>query len=53
MGRFYDNYWRRGLEKLEALHEAKIHMLEENRAAYRGDARPSTWGAFVLSGDWR
>ncbi|MFQ5748590.1 MAG: CHAT domain-containing protein, partial [Planctomycetota bacterium] len=53
MTRFYDNYWREGMEKLEALYEARLHMLAQNRAEYQGDARPSTWGAFVLSGDWR
>ena len=49
MTRFYDDYWRRGMEKLEA----RLWMLRRNRAEYGGDARPETWGAFVLSGDWR
>jgi len=53
MQRFYRNYWLKGLEKLEALHQAKLWMLRRNRAEFRDDARPSTWGAFVLSGDWR
>jgi len=53
MRHFYDNYWQKGMEKLEALHEARLRMLNQNRADYQGDARPSTWGAFVLSGDWR
>jgi len=53
MRRFYENYWRKGMEKLEALHEARLWLLRRNRAEYQGDARPSTWGAFVLSGDWR
>jgi len=53
MRHFYENYWRKGMEKLEALHAARLRMLQQNRADYGGDARPSTWGAFVLSGDWR
>ncbi|HEX9793116.1 MAG TPA: tetratricopeptide repeat protein, partial [Planctomycetota bacterium] len=50
---FYENYLVKGLEKNEALHLAKLRMLRQNRADYQGDARPSTWGAFVLSGDWQ
>jgi len=53
MRHFYENYWQKGMEKLEALHAAKLQMLRQNRADYQGDARPATWGAFVLSGDWR
>jgi len=53
MRHFYENYWQKGMEKLEALHEARLRVLNQNRADYQGDARPSTWGAFVLSGDWR
>ncbi len=53
MRHFYENYWQKGMEKLEALHKAKLRMLRQNRADYGGDARPATWGAFVLSGDWR
>jgi CHAT domain-containing protein len=36
----------------EALREAQLEMLLENRRE-NGHAMPSTWGAFVLSGDWR
>jgi CHAT domain-containing protein len=39
--------------KAEALHDAKLRMLRQNRAEFKGDARPETWGAFVLSDDWR
>jgi len=53
MRHFYENYWQKGMEKLEALHAAQLRMLRQNRADYQGDARPATWGAFVLSGDWR
>ncbi len=54
MGDFYRNYWERGLDKGEALHQAKLKMLRQARAESGGhDARPETWGAFVLSGDWR
>ncbi|KAA3614255.1 MAG: CHAT domain-containing protein [Planctomycetota bacterium] len=50
---FYENYWVKGLDKYQALREAKLRMLRQNRADFEGDPRPSTWGAFVLSGDWR
>jgi CHAT domain-containing protein len=53
MRHFYENYWQKGLDKLEALHQAGLRMLRQNRADYAGDARPETWGAFVMSGDWR
>jgi len=53
MRHFYENYWQKGMEKLEALHAARLRMLSQNRADSGGDARPSTWGAFILSGDWR
>lgn len=52
MTRFYENYWLRGLGKAESLHRAKLQLLKKNRAKYGGDARPYSWGAFVLSGDW-
>jgi CHAT domain-containing protein len=52
MQQFYDNLWRAGMGKLEALRAAQLVLLRENRARH-GDALPSTWGAFVLSGDWR
>ena len=46
---FYENLWRRGMPKLEALRQAQLSILEENRKRY-GDGRPATWGAFVLDG---
>ncbi|NQU50251.1 MAG: CHAT domain-containing protein [Planctomycetes bacterium] len=49
---FYTNLWQNGMGRGEALHAAKLRMLRRNRIANAGDARPSTWGAFVLSGDW-
>ncbi|KAA3614280.1 MAG: CHAT domain-containing protein [Planctomycetota bacterium] len=52
MNWFYENYWILGMAKNEALHQAKLRLLRENRARYGGDGRPATWGAFVLSGDW-
>jgi CHAT domain-containing protein/tetratricopeptide (TPR) repeat protein len=52
MGRFYENLLVRGLGKLEALRDAQLWMLAENRRAH-GEGRPHTWGAFVLCGDWR
>jgi tetratricopeptide (TPR) repeat protein/CHAT domain-containing protein len=52
MKAFYENYFLRDLGKAEALHQARLALLQRNRAEHAGDARPSTWGAFVLSGDW-
>ncbi|KAA3614275.1 MAG: CHAT domain-containing protein [Planctomycetota bacterium] len=52
MDHFYRNLWEKGLGKAESLHRAKLQMLQQNRLDFDGDARPSTWGAFVLSGDW-
>ena len=51
MERFYENLWLRKMGKLEALRQAQLWMLERNREE-SGDALPSTWGAFVLDGDW-
>jgi len=53
MKEFYTNLWGKSMSRGEALHEAKLRMLRRNRIDNGGDARPSTWGAFVLSGDWR
>jgi CHAT domain-containing protein len=36
----------------EALRSAQLELLEKNRIEH-GRALPSTWGAFVLSGEWR
>ncbi len=49
---FYDRLWNQGLGKAAALRTAQIEMLDENRRNY-DRALPATWGAFVLSGDWR
>ncbi len=49
---FYTNLWQKGMGRGEALHEAKLRMLRRNRIDNAGDAMPSTWGAFVLSGEW-
>lgn len=49
---FYDRLWTRGLSPHEALRGAQLELLEQNRERF-GDAMPATWGAFVLSGDWR
>jgi len=51
MAQFYKNYWELGMGKGEALHQAKLRMLRQNRADF-GEPHPETWGAFVLSGDW-
>jgi len=53
MSRFYENLLRHKMGKLEALREAQLWMLKENRRKFDGEGLPYTWGAFVLSGDWR
>lgn len=50
---FYGNLWQKGMGKHEALRQAQLEMIRRNRARSDGDARPETWGAFVLDGDWR
>jgi len=49
---FYTNLWQKNMSRGDALHEAKLRMLRRNRIDNGGDAIPSTWGAFVLSGEW-
>jgi tetratricopeptide (TPR) repeat protein len=49
---FYSNLWVTKMGRLEALRQAQLKMLNRNRAD-RGDPLPMTWGAFVLSGEWR
>ncbi len=56
MMEFYHNYWQKGMTKVEALHQAKLEILRQNRNLspdQKGAPMPSTWGALVLSGDWR
>lgn len=53
MERFYRHLWAEGLGKHAALRAAQLETIALNRARYDGDARPVTWGAFVLDGDWR
>jgi CHAT domain-containing protein len=50
---FYERLWLRGQGTLEALRGAQLDMLKRNRIENDGDGLPSTWGAFVLDGDWR
>ena len=52
MKNFYTRLWVRGERKGAALRGAKLDMIRKNRET-RGSALPATWGAFVLSGDWR
>lgn len=47
---FYMNLWAKGMSRAEALHQAKLTILQRNRLENGGDALPNTWGAFVLSG---
>lgn len=50
---FYRRMWVDGQGKHEALRQAQLAMLRKNRGENQGDGLPSTWGAFVLDGDWR
>ena len=49
---FYRRLWQDRQGKLEALRGAQLEMLARNRER-RGAPLPATWGAFVLSGEWR
>ncbi len=49
---FYEALWYEGKSTTDALRDAQLAMLRRNRAR-EGSGRPSTWGAFLLSGDWR
>lgn len=49
---FYAGLWLRGEGRLAALRGAQLAMLKRNRIEH-GEPLPATWGAFVLSGDWR
>ena len=50
---FDRNLWQRQLGTHAALRAAQLEMIERNRERLGGDARPATWGAFVVDGDWR
>ena len=52
MRSFYENLLTKNQSRSEALRNAQLEMLARNRATEK-DALPSTWGAFVLSGEWR
>lgn len=52
MQAFYANLFFRGMGGAEALRAAQLEILATNRREH-GEALPSTWGAFVLSGEWR
>jgi len=49
---FYEILWSKKLGRADALRAAQLEMLAKNRAQFH-DVLPSTWGAFVLSGEWR
>ncbi len=53
MRAFYKRLWIDGEGKIEALRGARLDLLRANRARRAGRGEPWTWGAFVLSGDWR
>lgn len=52
MESFYTHLWDEGRSRSAALRAAQLELLAANRSD-SGDPRPSTWGAFVLSGAWR
>ena len=52
MRELHRNLLERGMGRLEALRSAQLWMLRRNRLEH-GRPLPSTWGAFVLSGEWR
>ena len=52
MGGFYARLWRDKISAVDALRSAQLEILTHNRKEH-SDSRPSTWGAFVLAGDWR
>lgn len=49
---FYERLWFDGESKSDALRNAQLEMLNENRRKH-GEGLPKSWGAFVLEGDWR
>jgi CHAT domain-containing protein/tetratricopeptide (TPR) repeat protein len=52
MAAFYDRLLAGRLGKAKALREARLSILERNRARHGGQGLPGSWGAFVLEGAW-
>jgi len=52
MKTFYKNLWVERQTRSQALRNAQLEMLQYYRDQGT-DGHPSSWGAFVLSGDWR
>jgi len=53
MRSFYKHLWIDGRSRIDALRNVQLEMLARNRAERRGRGLPSSWGAFILYGDWR
>lgn len=53
MRAFYKRLWIDKQSKTDALRGAQLDLLKKNRAANQNAGLPYTWGAYVLSGDWR
>ena len=53
MREFYVNLLQEGMGKSDALRQAQLEILRQNRLRFAGNPLVWTWGAFVLSGDWR
>ena len=52
MGELYRRMWEEGASPAQALRGAQLWLLAANRRRDASSPRPSTWGAFVLSGEW-
>jgi len=52
MTSFYENLWVKRQSRSESLRNAQLKMLNHWRKQGT-DGLPSTWGAFMLAGDWR
>ncbi|MDP6850007.1 MAG: CHAT domain-containing protein [Planctomycetota bacterium] len=51
MTSFYHGMWEGGLSRSDALTRARRKLIKNLRR--RGIDSPKSWGAFILSGDWR
>jgi CHAT domain-containing protein len=53
MTEFYRRLWGDKVSPHEAFRAAQLALLRHYRERDQRDPRPDTWGAFVLSGEWR
>jgi CHAT domain-containing protein/tetratricopeptide (TPR) repeat protein len=52
MKALYDNRFTKGMSTIDAVHEAKLKLLRQRRAAGES-THPFYWAGFIASGDWR